>query len=620
MEDEITLGPERRRYPRLRLELSFQSRYGAGQLEDVTLFGISFRSRRRLRSGEEVELEIMVPEGQGQPAKVSRSSSLRLRVVIVWCRKLNGRRLYLCGGRIASVLDDKYQELMAFLFGEAANQALTSQQQLREASVYRTLAEAIGDPICVIQDERIAYANEAFYTALRGTPDTVRGQLFSTWVVRDHLEIWERFLRQGRENGRDQDILQLTLQDGSGRRTEFELHLKVFLHQSQRAYLAVLRDVSARKAFEQQLVQAEKMRALGEMAGGVAHDFNNILGGILGRTQLLLMQTQEAQLRKGLEIIEKLTLDGAKTVRRIQEFTRTRRDRVHEELDLNALIEETIQLTEQRWKHEPLAAGVTIDLRFEPQSLRPLRGNVEELREVISNLIFNAVDALPHGGRITILTFADAENLHVQVTDNGIGISEDILWRVFEPFFTTKQLRGSGLGLSMVYSIVSRHGGEISLTSKPQVGTTVNIVFHQHPGAVAEQMMQPPAQQPEAALRSDIMLIDDDDGIRDFLHDLLTAQGYRVLSFDRGRPALAAFQENPCGVVITDLGIPDISGWDVARQVKSQAPATKIMLITGWGVQIEDAQVRASGIDHVLAKPFQVREILAQVKLLTGKV
>ncbi|MBI3090118.1 MAG: response regulator [Candidatus Tectomicrobia bacterium] len=619
MEDEITLPSERRRCPRLRLSLSYQSRYGAGQLEDVSLFGISFRSRRRLQVGEEIELELMVPAMPSQPAEASHSSSLRLRVVIVWCKKLNGQRHYLCGGRIAGVQDDRYQELMAFLFGEAANLALSSQEKLREVSVYRTLAEAIGDPICVIQNERIAYANGAFFTALRGTPDTVRGQLFSSWVAREHLEIWERFLRQGREDGRDQDILQLTLQDGSGRRTEFELHLKAFQHQEQHAYLAVLRDVSARKAFEQQLVQAEKMRALGEMAGGVAHDFNNILGGILGRTQLLLMQTQEAQLRKGLEIIEKLTLDGAKTVRRIQEFTRTRRDRVHEELDLNALIEEAIQLTEQRWKQEPLAAGLSIDLRFEPQPLRPLRGNVEELREVISNLIFNAVDALPQGGRITILTFADAENLHVQVRDNGIGIDEDILWRVFEPFFTTKQLRGSGLGLSMAYSIVNRHGGEISLTSKPGVGTTVNIVFHQHPGA-ADQIMQPPAQQAEVALRSDIMLIDDDDGIRDFLHDLLTAEGYRVLSFDRGRPALAAFQESPCGVVITDLGIPDISGWDVARQVKIQAPATKIMLITGWGVQIEDAQVRASGIDHVLAKPFQVREILAQVKLLTGKV
>lgn len=354
------------------------------------------------------------------------------------------------------------------------------------------------------------------------------------------------------------------------------------------------------------------MRALGEMAGGVAHDFNNILSGILGRAQLLLMQLAQGPVKSGIEIIEKLTLDGAKTVRRIQELTRLRREQHFEAIDLPSLLEEALDLARMRWQSQIVAPGVQVQFDYQKELLPAIEGNTDELRETVANLLFNATDALPDGGSVSVSTRLEENHIFVEVRDDGIGMDEEAQKRAFEPFFTTKLYRGDGLGLSLVYSIMSRHGGEIVINSAVGKGTTAILVFprdfriSQREAAARPQLYIDPS-------KFAILMIEDDDGVRDSVHELLVTRGHQVRSFANGREGLEAFFEQPSAIVITDLGMPEISGWEIAGGVKSHSPSTKVILMTGWGVNLDDHTVRASGIDYILSKPFQSTESFAAI-------
>ncbi|MGB8656493.1 MAG: GAF domain-containing sensor histidine kinase [Candidatus Zixiibacteriota bacterium] len=242
------------------------------------------------------------------------------------------------------------------------------------------------------------------------------------------------------------------------------------------------------KATQNRLIQSEKIRALGNLAGGMSHDFNNILAAILGRTQLLLREVGEAtisdhtkeKLLKWLKVVEQLTNDGAETVKRIQKFARTHQatsEREFARLDINSIVKEATEITKPKWKDEAELKGIRIEVDTEPGELSSPMGNPSELREVLTNMIFNSIDALPDGGRIRIATRMREDRVEIKVSDNGMGMIEEIKSRVFEPFFTTKNEKGNGLGLSVAYGIISRHNGEITVESEPGEGTTFTITL-----------------------------------------------------------------------------------------------------------------------------------------------
>ena len=361
-----------------------------------------------------------------------------------------------------------------------------------------------------------------------------------------------------------------------------------------------------------QLVQSEKLNALGEMAAGVAHDFNNILAAILGRTQLLLRDAQDPEVVRQLKVVEQAARDGAQAVRRVQEFTRIRHDEGFTALDLNAVLADVIELTRVAWETGAKARGVTVRVRREFAARRTIAGNASELREVMTNLILNAVDAMPRGGDLHVGSEDRDGKVVVHVRDTGIGMDTQTSGRVFDPFFTTKAGKGTGLGLSVAYGIVTRHRGTISVTSAPQAGSEFVLRF---PGIERSHPASPDASptDPVPALR--VLVVDDEEPVATVLLETLRALGMDVTAAIGGRQGLDRFDELRPEIVFSDLGMPDLNGWDLALAIKSRCPETQVVLVTGWGTQIEPGSARARGVDFIMPKPFgldDVERILAR--------
>jgi len=362
-------------------------------------------------------------------------------------------------------------------------------------------------------------------------------------------------------------------------------------------------------AAQDQLVRTEKLRALGEMASGVAHDFNNLLAAVLGRAQLLMRRVQDPQQLQWLRVIERSALDGAQTVRRLQEFTRIRRDLPMVALDVTQIVRDALEITQLRWREEPVSRGIVVELRTELAAVPPILGDGAELREALTNLILNAVDAMPEGGTLTLSTRATDEHVEVVVSDTGVGIPASVRDKIFDPFFTTKGPQGTGLGLSMTYGIVSRHGGSVTVDSEEGRGSTFRLSF---PSAATVDPTPPapprPPSGPVRALRC--LIVDDEDAVRAMLADAVESAGHRATVAEDGAEAIARFRAEPFDVVLTDLAMPRVSGWQVARAVKQIAPRVPVVLVTGFGVELSAEERRAHGVDRLLVKPLQIQEIL----------
>jgi len=359
------------------------------------------------------------------------------------------------------------------------------------------------------------------------------------------------------------------------------------------------------RSTQHQLVQSAKLNALGEMAGGVAHDFNNILAAILGRTQLLLQTTQDPEVRRQLEVVEQAALDGAQTVRRVQEFTRVRHDERFETLDVNEVVAGVVELTRPAWESGAKRRGVSIEITRDLRATLPIAGNASELREVFTNLMLNAVDALPDGGRIVLATEDGPDEVRVRLADDGVGMDEETRSRVFDPFFTTKNVKGTGLGLSVAYGIVTRHRGVIEVDSAPGRGTEFLLRF---PAGAVERPAEPPlAAGPRPTLRC--LCVDDEEPVLCVLADLLRAMGQEVRTALGGPAGLAALEQQRFDVVFSDLGMPDVNGWELALAVKARQPDAAVVLVTGWGHQVEGGTAQAHGVDVVMPKPFSFEDV-----------
>jgi GAF domain-containing protein len=389
-------------------------------------------------------------------------------------------------------------------------------------------------------------------------------------------------------------------------------HLAALALSSVRLYEDRTRAYGELSAAQDQLVRTEKLRALGEMASGVAHDFNNLLASVLGRAQLLLRRVQEPQLRQWLQVIERSALDGAQTVRRLQEFTRIRRDQPLVPLDINQVVRGALEITQSRWKEEPTSRGIVIEVRTRLTEVPAVLGDAAELREAMTNLILNALDAMPEGGTLTLSTALVDERIEIAVADSGVGMPLEVREKVFDPFFTTKGPQGTGLGLSMTYGIISRHGGSIAVESEPGEGSTFRLSLPRgadvQPAAAAAAAPSPP---PVRALRC--LVVDDELPVRAVIGDILESAGHTVEQVGDGGEAIARFAAEPFDLVVTDLAMPRVSGWQVARAVKQVAPQVPVFLVTGFGVELTAEERRAHGVDMVLVKPLQIQEILDAV-------
>jgi len=370
------------------------------------------------------------------------------------------------------------------------------------------------------------------------------------------------------------------------------------------------------------LVQSEMLRVAGEMAAGVAHDFNNVLGAIMGRTQLLKLKLEagslsSAELLSALAVIERATQDGRETGRRLRQFGQASQVTATESVDLHVMLQDAIEFTRPRWENEAHAAGNTIEMHLDSQPAAWVAGRANELREVFTNLILNAVDALPRGGAIRAVVRNDGQQVTATVADDGIGMDEKTARRLFEPFFTTKGEAGTGLGMSVVYGIVQRHGGKIEVVTHPGAGTRMELTF---PLAAEPRAPAPVEAAPGTLPALDVMIVDDEEPVREVLRDVALALGQRVTACASGTEALRGMRPGAFQLVVTDLGMPGMTGWELARRMRALDPAVTIVFVTGWGDDVDRCAAGEAGADLVLAKPFSVEDVARAIRLAADRM
>lgn len=373
------------------------------------------------------------------------------------------------------------------------------------------------------------------------------------------------------------------------------------------------------KSTQKQMVQQERLRALGQMASGIAHDFNNTLSPIVGFSELLLLNPKSLEdtgkVKEHLRIINTAARDASKVVSRLRDFYRPRvQEDISGSVDLNKLVPETIRLTQPKWKDQALTNGITVEVETELGEVKPIAGNESELREVLTNLIFNAVDAMAESGTIALKTRMDGDQVVLEVQDSGMGMTEEVRQRCLEPFFSTKGDRGTGLGLAMVYGIIQRQQGTIDIESRPGKGTSFLIRL---PVAGRQMAEGQAVRGTKIAERLHVLVADDDPLVRRVTTEYLTSLGYTVQTAAGGAEALEHFKGGRFDLVITDQGMPGVSGEQLASAVKQQDTQTPVIILTGAGKMTEGAEVGLNGADFVISKPLTMatlREVLTKVR------
>jgi len=352
---------------------------------------------------------------------------------------------------------------------------------------YRQIVESAHDAVAILDEKnRIKFFNRRLVELTRCTLEELTGmELTKIMDEPGRDEIIKGSLRSsGSEGGPTICEVNVLQKEGGKRRVEVSA-AQFFLPVGKVHTIIYLKDITDKKQMEERLIQSEKLRALGEMAAGVAHDFNNVLAAILGRVQLIRLGLKRRSepggmsdeiIQKELGVMEQAAMEGAHTIRKIQEFTRSKTDEsLLAPLNVNEITGGTVELVKTKVKDEAEAKGIQLGVREIKNEVPLIMGNPTELREVLLNILLNSIDAMPQGGMITLRTAARDEHVFIEVNDTGMGMPESVRQRIFDPFFTTKGVQRSGLGLSISYGIVHRHHGEIQVQSQEGVGTTFMI-------------------------------------------------------------------------------------------------------------------------------------------------
>ncbi|HUX85929.1 MAG TPA: ATP-binding protein, partial [Chloroflexota bacterium] len=411
----------------------------------------------------------------------------------------------------------------------------------------------------------------------------------------------------------------------SGRVFPIEVRIRPAGVDGEQVLIAVASDLSERKRAETQLVQAQRLHALGEMAAGVVHDINNMLTAALGPIEVILASTTDPLTQRLLQPVQQALLDGARTVRRIQAFARQNVSTQFTPIDLIALAYDVVELIRPRWQTQARQQGLAFEVEVRGESVPPILGSSSELREALINLLNNAIDAMPGGGRISITVNAVGNTVQLQVTDTGVGMPSDVLQRIFDPFFTTKGVRGSGLGLSVVYGIVARQRGQIAVESIPGQGTTFTLTFPI--AAIEDTLAAAPYDTPNLPPTTlapgedlNVLVIDDQASVATVLQLMLEMDNHRVRVCASGAEGLAALHEERFDLVCTDINMPEMNGWEMATVIKAEFPDLPVAFVTGWSESYDEHELQARGVDYVLRKPYQIHDVQELVSVISRSI
>jgi PAS domain S-box-containing protein len=371
------------------------------------------------------------------------------------------------------------------------------------------------------------------------------------------------------------------------------------------------------KATQQQMLQQERLRAMGQMASGIAHDFNNSLSPIVGFAELL-MKTPDLPretTKTYAELINTAALDAASVIRRLRELYRDRSEGViGDPVDLRRCIREVVALTQPRWKNQALGQGIAIRVDTRIDDVPRFPGDAAGIREMLANLIFNAVDAMPKGGTITMRARRDGAGVRIEVSDTGTGMSEEVRLHCLEPFFTTKGQHGTGLGLSLVHTTVQRHGGTLTIESEPGRGSTfiVRLPLLDQPAIEAEEAASPVSMRP-----LHILLVDDDPLVRTSVVAQLNTQAHIVETATNGREGLERFASGRFDLVVTDRAMPEMGGDQLAATIEQSAPETPVIMLTGFGDLMAAKGEHPPGVDAIVSKPVTLDALTEAILKVT---
>jgi signal transduction histidine kinase/ActR/RegA family two-component response regulator len=433
-------------------------------------------------------------------------------------------------------------------------------------------------------------------------------------------KIWGRIHLRSVRMGMSRSILML-VEDLTHEREQLLLKQ---LHNEQ-----LMTEMAERRKAEHALLQSERLKAVGELASGVSHNFNNLIQIVLGNAQLALINLETgdyASVKSSVEQIVESSHLASGTVRRLQDFALAQPGQSQSKgtfFDFSRMVKQACAMSQIWWKTIPEKAGAVVDLVQDLAAGCKVSGKEHELFEVVVNLIKNAAEALPGGGQILVETAREDGEVVLRVSDTGMGIEPDNLAKVFEPFFSTKHGHGAGMGLASSFGIVSRHSGTISVVSEPGTGTTFTVRFP----SVGEVAPDVPVREPPIGLHKRILVIDDMQPITALLATGLAEYGQTVYTALSGADGLHVLEEHPVDVVICDLGMPGMNGWDVAATIKDlctekSIPKPCFIILTGWNDQAEaDDKMAASGVDVVIQKPVDVANLLQIIRdLVQGPV
>ncbi len=366
------------------------------------------------------------------------------------------------------------------------------------------------------------------------------------------------------------------------------------------------------KAMQERLVRGERLRTMGELSSGVAHEFNNLLTSILARVQLIGLEPVSPELKRDLDLIEKACLDAAEVVRRLQSFTRREREEDFSRVDLREICNDAVEFLRPLWSTRRRHGRPPVTVKVRTDENLPVQGNATELREVVTNLLKNSLDALADGGHIDIEAREVPGGVTLRVEDDGPGIPEDVQLRVFDPFFTTKGERGTGLGLCLSQQIIERHGGDMALWSEVGKGTRFTIELPLAGASAGVGGARPEAQP----LR--VLVVDDDENVRVPLCRFLQRSGYEIESASDGDAALTAARDSHPDVVISDVAMPGMDGIDLCARLKKEIPDTPVILMSGWASGTDPSRARRAGAAALLKKPFALQQVEAALRAAAG--
>jgi PAS domain S-box-containing protein len=558
-------------------------------------------------------------------APVSPEERLRLREpvrdAVLRIRRPDGQLRWV---RITAVpvfdADGKPLQVVASLVDVTTAKLTEEALRASEARKSAIFASAMDCVVTIDHEGRILDFNPAAESTFGHRRDDVLGRQLEDVIVPPSLrEAHRRGMARRLQGGAARMIgrrVELTAMRADGSEFPAEISISQFELNGRPAFTGFLRDISERKEAEREresLARSEKLRALGQLASGVAHDLNQSLGIIAGYCDVVTQGLDRAavdlpEVRDTIGMVARAAMDGGETVKRLLMFARAHEQGERQRVELGTLLADIARLTSPRWRDATQAEGRPIHLQVFAEGDLTIEGWSANLRSAFTNLVLNAVDAMPTGGSITLSARRVGPEVEVAVGDTGTGMPPEVQARVFEPFFSTKGEKGTGLGLAMVHGVVEQHGGRISLESKVGQGTAFRMLFPAAPRLVAAEPQPIQSSSQTRALR--ILAVDDEPSLRLLIPRLLGQDGHDVTVAASGEQAISILEEREFDLIISDLGMgPGMNGWDLADQVRQRWPSVRFTLATGWGEQIDPDSARERGVRAILSKPYRLRDL-----------